>query len=224
MCYSKDASKNIFFMNILTSFILFKSDSKTVSNKILALFFLFVGFMQLFDWIFWSNQDLENQYQKYINNIFTKVAIIFNHLQPLILGILIYYYNKKLGNISKNILILYFIVFMLYTTHVLKNIKYTIKSKVTNINNEIRDSLDWEWNTTPYSLYVYTIFISSLLILSYENFNYPLNIILAFINIFTFLFSRYYFKQKFIGRFWCKIAAFIPLVIILLNKLSIIEL
>ena len=48
--------------------------------------------MQLFNYIFWKNQKYNN-----INKITTKIAILFNHLQPIILILLQYIYKFKLS-------------------------------------------------------------------------------------------------------------------------------
>ena len=66
--------------------------NKNKTNKILAIFFAFIGLMQLFDWIFWENQNISNQNEKLINFIFTKIAMFVNHLQPIVLAIVIYIY------------------------------------------------------------------------------------------------------------------------------------
>ena len=67
-----------------------KDPTKSKTNKILAFFFGFVGFMQVFDWIFWKNQDMSDPKQEKTNYLFTKIAMIFNHLQPIVLGLLIF--------------------------------------------------------------------------------------------------------------------------------------
>lgn len=70
--------------------------------------------MQLLDWILWNNQDMTNLTQKQINNIFTKIAITFNHLQPIILCLLIYFFYSKIGYWSKISISIYTILFILY--------------------------------------------------------------------------------------------------------------
>ena len=88
MCYSKEASLNIFILNILTSYALYTYNSPSNVHKVLALFFGFVGFMQLFDWILWSNQDISDPHQASTNYKTTKIAMFFNHLQPTVFGYL----------------------------------------------------------------------------------------------------------------------------------------
>lgn len=217
MCYSKEASLNIFILNILTSYALYTYNSPSNVHKILALFFGFVGFMQLFDWILWSNQDISDPNQASTNYTTTKIAMFFNHLQPIVFGYLLYIYNGKFDDTSKYILGLYILAISLYTFDTYNKIDYTRTS------NDKRPSLEWDWNSNRYSLVVYILFLATLCILSYQNFQYPLNVLFAFLAIFTFLLSNAYYKSKTIGRFWCKMTAFAPLSIMILGILKLIN-
>lgn len=227
MCYSKEQSKQSFIINIITCYILYNY-SNSSTYKILALFFGFVGIMQLLDIIFWTNQNINESEQARINYITTKIAMIINHLQPIILAYLIYKYKHSLGKYSQKIIVIYTIAIIIYSIDSYNKIKYTLQEKVDvkninkllypNSNDNIRSSLKWEWNLQNNNFLIYTIFLITLVILSYENFNYPFNIILAFINVFTFILSAHFYKGQSLGRFWCKIAAWIPLFFIILNK------
>ena len=217
MCYSKEASLNIFILNIITSYALYTYNSPSNVHKILALFFGFVGFMQLFDWILWSNQDIQDPKQASINYITTKIAMFFNHLQPIFFGFLLYIYNGQLVDTSKYILGLYILIISLYTFDTYSKIDYTKKSQ------EELAILEWDWNANKYNLMVYTLLLATLCILSYQNFEYPLNVLSVLLGISSFLFSKTYYKSKAIGRFWCKMIAFTPLFIILLGILNLIK-
>lgn len=217
MCYSREQSIKSFVINLITCYALY-TYKNNATYKILALFFGFVGIMQFFDIIFWSTQDIKDITKSRINYTTTKIAMFFNHLQPIILAYLIYVFTGKLGQLSKIIITIYTIVITFYTINAYNNIKYTLRENVSIRgieDNDTRPSLKWEWNSLYNALYVYMIFLLTLVILSYENFKYPLNIILSFINIFTFILSAYYYKGKSIGRFWCKFAAWVPLLFIL---------
>ena len=75
MCYSEDVSMTAFIVCTVGSAVLF-----TVSPSV-AVFMAYVGCMQLFDFIFWRNQE-ENR----TNYVATKAAMIVNHLQPFVLS------------------------------------------------------------------------------------------------------------------------------------------
>ena len=67
----------------------------------------------------------------------------------------------------------------------------------------------------------YIIFLLTIIILSYENLSKPFNIIVASIFAITLLLSIHYFKHLYVGRFWCKIIAFLPLIFIIINYFKI---
>lgn len=215
MCYSEEQSKTTFILNIITCLVLYHYPSKTNTNKILALFFAFVGFMQLFDWILWRHQDTSNPKSAKINEITTKIALFFNHLQPIILGFLIYYYTGTITQLSKKLLIGYTVVILIYTLSILDEIKYTQK-EILETNK--KETLFWEWNSKKYFVLVYIIFLITLSVVLYENFNYPINVILTFLTNISFFLSLSYFKTQSVGRYWCKIAAFVPVVFLFINE------
>ena len=96
MCYTSKDSLYNYLINISVCFILYIYGNKEI--KLISLFLLFVGQMQIFDYLFFNVSDK-------INYIITKVATIFNHLQPIVLSLLFYYYGFKQSNISLIILL-----------------------------------------------------------------------------------------------------------------------
>lgn len=229
MCYSEEQSRKSFVINLITCYILYTYKENSPTFKILALFFAFVGIMQFLDIIFWTHQNVKDPEQARINYITTKIAMFANHLQPIVLALLIYIYKKSLGYFSRIILSIYLLSITVYTFNTYNKITYTLQEKVsvkdTNDlffpnpeDDYIKPSLKWEWNLQDNSFIVYMIFLTTLMVLSYENFSYPFNIVLTFINIFTFILSAYYYKGQSLGRFWCKFAAWVPLFFILIHK------
>jgi len=200
MCFSKEASRNSFIISLISSFTLYSMSKNDSTFKILALFFGFVGLMQAYDWIFWENPEKNN-----INYIFTKIAMITNHLQPIILGLLIYFFTKKLSYNSIIILLIYTFVALIYSYKIFNKIQYTL----VDDNN----LLYWEWNYfTGYKL-LYSLFLLSLSITVLENFKSPLNYILVFINLSSFFLAT--FKNHYIGKRWCEYASYVPLLLLL---------
>ena len=80
MCYSEKSSIHNFFIFIISSLCLlyFGNEKYKKENIIVGFFFIFVSFMQLFDYMFWI--DLDNK--KGLNHIATLIApfylIIYN--------------------------------------------------------------------------------------------------------------------------------------------------
>lgn len=228
MCYSLEQSKIAFTVNIFTCYILYIYKNSP-TYKILALFFLFVGLIQFFDIIFWENQNIKDEKQEKINYITTKIAMIANHLQPIVLAILIYLFTGKLGKSSQIIILIYTIFVVFFSILAYKKINYTLVDEISvRHTNEIKPSLNWTWRSKilnwPWRSKIntnlfYVFFLISYIVLFYENFKYPLNIFSIFIGGLSFILSAYYYKRTLMGRFWCKVVAFMPIFFILFDKI-----
>jgi hypothetical protein len=218
MCYSKKVSKNSFIINVITCCILY--NSKIRDNKILAIFFGFVGLMQLFDWIFWETQPFIKGLPKtgsvdialQINFILTKIAMIVNHLQPIVFALAIYYFNGNIGEYSKVLLLVYSIVALMYSISVYNEIDYT-KEKLEP--NSGKSTLYWQWNSKNNNSLVYLLFVCILGLLAYENLSYPVNVIIVVLNFFTFFVA--YNKNTNVGRYWCAWSSIIPLFLLIIT-------
>jgi hypothetical protein len=174
----------------------------------LALFFAFVSLMQVYDWIFWESLK-HNGGENQSNFIFTKIAMISNHLQPIVLGFVVNQVHP-LDNISKLALLVYCIFATAYSVDAFNRLLYT---KVTE---ESKPTLDWKWNSFEYAVPLYTLFLISFTLTSL-NLPYPLNYLLVLINLFTFTFSYYTYKNTTVGKGWCTIAAYVPTFLLLLE-------
>ena len=219
MCYTSSTSIKAFIIGVVSSLLLVSlssfsstlSSSESRSYKIIGYFFLFVTLMQLYDAIFWKYPPI-NKSNTSINTITTKLAMITNHLQPIILGLLIYYFNGKLTSVSKYILLFYTICITIYTINLWN------KVNTTTVTNRSTPSLDWEWNRQSYASFVYFVFLITLTVLFFQNVKTG-GKLAAFLTVASFLFSLYKYQIKAAtGRFWCYFAAFAP-VIFLLTRL-----
>jgi hypothetical protein len=208
MCYSSSTSIKAFSIGVISSLLLVYLSSKK-DYKIIGYFFLFVVLMQLYDAIFWNYPPINKSFSK-TNEIATKFAIIFNHLQPIVLYLLIYYYNKgKIDKSSKWLTLFYTIVIIIYTLNLWNKVKYT---KVTERSSP---SLDWEWNHQFGAPFVYFIFLITLIVLFYQNVKIG-GKLAAFLTLISFLFSLYKYQIKAnTGRFWCFFSAYAPLLFLI---------
>ena len=200
MCYSPEVSLRSFIIANIGCVFLWHV------QPVLALFFAFVSLMQLYDFIFWKNQS-----KNIINAVFTKVAMITNHLQPIIFALLI----MKLGNqqikpLSKWLTIVYTLVAIVYT------ILYWNWSDYTLVTPTSRGSLHWKWNNVNNILLeqlVYGLFLATLLVLAYQHFETPLNYFVMFLFAASFFMSlRKYDMTGNTGRFWCNYASYLPVI------------
>ena len=219
MCYTSSISAKAFCIGIISSLVcIFLNHTEKEKKagidsdfKILGYFFIFVSFMQLFDWIFWTQPDN-------INKITTKIACIFNNLQPIVLALLIYYFKQNLLQKDKTtifLVILFTICITLYT------INGWSELTLTKVTKESSPSLYWQWNNFKYCSFVYLFFLFMLCWLIYNYLNSPYNYVGVIITISFFLFSMYKYKgQLSTGRFWCYFAAFVPIIFVILLYLK----
>ena len=205
MCYTAQTSLHAFLFGVISSVILImKSNSLKMSSltsddiKIIGIFFLFVSLMQIYDYIFWSFPNSR------LNEITTKVACLTNHLQPLVLFLLLLYFKKSM-KWSYLIIGIYIILVGCYTVVNFHKLRYTTVSPRSD------PSLDWTWNHWKFSSIIYTMFLITLVTLGMEGFSFPFNISFVLLAIFTFWFSFYKYRIKVsTGRFWCYFSALIP--------------
>jgi len=211
MCYDLNTSVNSSIIGMISSFVLYNhnfNQNKLYRKvfKVLALFFAFVTLMQIYDVIFWKSLN-QNSGKTNMNFTFTKIAMITNHLQPIVLAYLI---NTiiPLNNLSKFTIYVYSILISIYSIMSFNQISYTI------VTEESSSSLYWEWNNMDRGYIVYGVFLLTFCVLSLQ-LVYPINMFLLIINLFTFFLSRYKYKQSNIGRFWCNFAAYVPFVLLI---------
>lgn len=197
MCFSYHASVFSFVVGIISSTILYKY------NPTAAIYLGWAVLMQLYDIIFWKHLG-ENT----INYVFTKIAMISNILQPIVLAIAIKTILKRDFNIAEKIIItiyaIYSAFFVLY------------KWNKTNYTLLYKNSLDWKWLDNEYN--ISSIFLVIYLILSYtlifNHFEKYTAIILSIAITFTLILGTNYYKQRAVGRFWCYFASFIPIILL----------
>lgn len=203
MCYTARDSINSFLAVIISGTIILSFISYT-ELRIAIIYLMFVGIMQLFDYILWKNIP-----PSIINKIVTKFAIITLHIQPLILALLILLYKKKLGYYSKIAILLYTIIVIPYTIYCLTKVNYTDK-------NPLGYGLEWKWNTLNGMGVLYISYLLTIILLIIENFKGYLKYLLFVIFIGSYIFSLWkYYIYNVGGRFWCNYSGFIPIILLI---------
>ena len=91
MCYTSKDSLIAYIIGTVSNIYLFYN-SRNSDEKVISIFFLFVSQMQLFDYLFWKNKECKKN-----NKLITKFAIIFNHLQPVVLFLLLKYFKYDIN-------------------------------------------------------------------------------------------------------------------------------
>jgi hypothetical protein len=212
MCYSANTSIATFLSNYGITFVafLFALNSDT---KVAIQFLSFIGLMQLFDYMFWINPSPTK-----MNYIITKIAMIVNLLQPIIMVLLIYNYKNYVKDLTLLIVALYTVFAIIYINNSWSKVMYTKE----NVKGE---GLVWEWHNQKGSVFLFYLFILSLAIASYENLDTSMRYILSILLVFTYLISwlknnfRMTSISTYSGRLWCYYSALLPGIILLLNHI-----
>jgi hypothetical protein len=156
--------------------------------------------MQLVDFFLWRNQTCNRT--NYITNI---VGIILNHLQPIVLGILILVINTDLSYQDVRtilyILLVYICTMVPYTWQCIVKTQCTLK----NQNNH----MDWKWNSMYAAIFVYFVYLVTLFLLFYW-FVPVYGFLYAFAVVCTLIFSIIFYNNE-IGNMWCFFTIFLPI-------------
>lgn len=205
MCYSAKDSAAAYGINLISCAALFFF-ARDAQFKVLALFLLFVGQMQLFDYYFWNHEKCDKA-----NNIMTKFAIGFNHYQPSVLFFLqkLYGFHQSLESLI--VLGAFSIYSMIYNLEAFKKVDCTLPKNGT---------LEWAWTELDGNYIFYPLFVLYLVIASFNFTSRPVQIAAALVSIVSFLVAnKRIVLDIHMGRAWCYFASLMPLVFLALNFL-----
>lgn len=204
MCYTAAASIRAWLVNVTTCALLFYFAKGNKQYEALALFFLFVGTMQLYDYIFHTYPPGTK-----MNLVATKLAMLTNHLIPVVLALLILkYMGQQMPPSSRFILGAYVVVALLYTWQSWQNVEYTRKKG---------DYVVWDWNKQEYGDVFAALFLVTLMVLLKNNFKRPLSKVSVIISLVSFALAYVMFQRhESTGRFWCYFAVFVPVLYLML--------
>ena len=207
MCYTADTSLYTFIIGAMTSLVLIGQTRP--DYQIVGGFFFVVSLMQLYDYIFWTHLPPSE-----LNRQVTRLACLTNYIQPFVLALLIYRIKKQISPVAIAFLMAYALVIITYLYVSWNKLEYT---EVTEKSN---GSLEWSWNHQKGYEWVAFFFVSTLAILFWKHLQSPLHLYLSIAIVASFFFSMYKYKiRPIVGRFWCYFAAWVPAVIIVLDKL-----
>jgi hypothetical protein len=215
MCYNKEISLYTYIIGLVSSYLLLNNNKPSL--KILGCFFIIVIHMQLIDFFLWSNNKCNN-----INIKISTVGAFLNFIQPIILYLAILYYNKDIKNENKKkiniIILIYIIILFLYCMNL-----FPLNCSI--VTQKSFPYLQWSWYYKYVPNYLLTILIIlpiSLFLLMYFGLDKPYNLYLSLILMLSFIISFIiYKKKKAFGNMWCWFAAFIPIIILVIDKFFI---
>jgi hypothetical protein len=191
MCFNEQVSITTYIVGIIGCINLYFN----YNLKVEAIFLAWIVQIQLIEYFLWTNQSCN---QDNIN--VTKVGIIINHLQPVVLWFSILLLSTyELPDYVNGIMVVYLLFTYFYTKNVFLD-KCTLKEK---------NHLIWQWNLGEYKEIYYLFFllcIDLLLINGVDN-----GKIFAILATVSYILSVIiYGNEKSIGSMWCFFGAFIP--------------
>lgn len=206
MCFSASASLITFLIGITGSYLLITKGNPKYSkeNIIFGIFCIFIAFIQLMDFLFWT--DLNNK--RGINHIITLLGPLINTGQPVILYAIKYFYLKPKINLGYNENSFYILLNILYIVY-LFNVYLNFISKGNLTTSTKYGHLYWPW--IEFSNPIYYVFLLAINFFYLTNFTYSLMIFV--ITYFCLLLSYCFFYNN-LGELWCFFGAFIPIILL----------
>jgi hypothetical protein len=196
MCYTARDSLIGYIINSISSILLYNI-ADDAQYKVVALFLLFVGQMQILDYGFWKNQTCSSA-----NTILTKLAIALNHLQPVVLFLLQGAFGFKQSPTALIIFGLYILFGLFYNVDAFSNVHCTLPED---------GIMKWKWNSLSGNKLYYFFFIAYLIVASFNFKDTRIKIAGAIATVITVLVATKtpVLNQSF-GRIWCYYAALMP--------------
>jgi len=197
MCFNQQVSIATYLIGMIGSWKLLNR-----GFIITAVFFAWVIQMQLIEFILWRNQTcLET------NKRVTRLGILFNHLQPIVLWICILYFSNMKLPLLLNVFMIAFVIFTIHYTY-----GAYVRAKCTTVSKESSPHLHWRWNESRNNKEYYASFLLALVLLF--TYGVPDGQEVAIITIVSYAISYYVYQDNHsVGAMWCFAAAFAPWII-----------
>ena len=202
MCISKNLSLVSFAVSILSSTALLKygNPKYLLENKTISYFMMFVGLMQLIDFSIWSDLDCVSG----LNKFGALLGPILNHIQPVVLIGITFYFLKSNSIIPDVLLVGLGIIYGIYMIYKYREyLQHELCIKTDNLGH-----LDWKWKKGYNYIYYHLLFIAILV--NYYKYSQ--------ISIY-FLASYILYNMSISGEIWCFLITGIPLVNLIIQKI-----
>lgn len=202
MCISAETSMTTFVVSIVSSLalIVYGNPKYKSENLVVGIFFIYVVFMQLLEYLIWN--DLDNR--RGWNQIASTIAPLFIMFQPMFLFLCKMFF---MGYENIRLLVLnigYIVCEMYYMIPYYQNEK-----RNTKVDN---GHLNWGWNKYFSPFFV---FIISVNIFAGFPFYYAL---LFFMSGFIMYMGSYKISSITYHSLWCWLVGFIPLIMLLSSR------
>lgn len=216
MCYSAKDSLIAYIIGFTSNIYLFYN-SKNNDEKVISLTFLFVSHMQLFDYFFWKNKECNKN-----NKLSTKLAILFNHLQPVVLFLLLKYFKYDMNMYTSIIFYIYVIIGSIYTIKNWPKIDCNEEEiNCCSLPLEKKDNktiIYWKWNNNKYNEIMYSVYGLSILFsgLNLIKFKYEFILSIIFTNLISHKIPN---LNRTTGRTWCYLSALITFFFLIATRI-----
>jgi len=147
MCFSAQASLIAFVAGIASAIMSYSVGKPDF--KVVGLFFVFVSLMQIVDYLLWKHQTCDSY-----NKMVSFVGMILNHLQPVILFALLWYFKRPT---DIRVLLVYLLFIVPYS---FQKFGCAIKGRESH--------LVWDWTQQNYNRIVYGVFVVSMALIAYK--------------------------------------------------------
>jgi hypothetical protein len=205
MCFSAESSILAFTVGLLGSFLCISLGS--AKDRIIGYFFGFVALMQGIEYLLWTHQKCDNY-----NRFISLLGMVFNHFQPLVLGIIILLVNKNVNN-KPWIYLVMFLYSLIIVPYSLQFFSVG-KDKQCTMKN-MANHLQWNWNILKYNRLIYFIFLFTMSVLFLLDMN--TGIYFALGAILSYTTSAILYNYNDVGALWCYYVAFIPIIYYILH-------
>lgn len=198
MCFNESVSLQTYLIGMFGSLVLYQT------QPALGAFYVTVVQMQLIEFLLWRCQACTN-----LNAFATGAGIVINHLEPLVLYLMV---ARSLPMPVHMLALVYTLVTIKYTSKALR------KKLCTTVTETSSPHLHWQWNYEDGNGVYYMVFLAFLMATSVYGLPGDLGPIHAIILCVTFVFSRaIYGNKKSTGALWCFFAAFIPYLLLMVK-------
>ena len=212
MCFSENASIISFSFGIIGSLLCVSLGTST--DKILGFFMFFVSLMQGVEYLLWRHQKCDSY-----NKMISVLGMALNHLQPVVLGLLVIIFNPMLSHFKLHwiysFMAIYLLVIIPYSIQFLQD-----SVSLCTIKNKETSHLQWNWNYMKYHIFVYTVFIMTfcaMFLLGLLKLQYGIySSLTALVSYST---SVYFYPQKYTGAMWCYYVVYLPILYYLMRKI-----
>jgi len=207
MCYTPSISLQAFMINLTSSAALYMfapdGPNKT-SFRIIAIYFFYLGWMQLFDYLLWIYPKPHT-----VNAITTKLAMLASYLQPVIYLLIASLMTNRFHMLSLSVVTIYVLYALTFAIEIMDNVHFT--TPIDDVQGPTnRQTLLWEW--LQWDGPISTAYVAASLLITWQYLTGEVRNWMSLFILASFAFSRLkYSVNRSIGRFWCYFGSFVPL-------------